>query len=116
MQIIESRLALSQPRDGVMWNYPPGALVTLPTFADSLTNYPFYRTMAGMGFELEVQDSQRLTAVIYVTRGGALTQTTPLYRLVRNVSKSVFTAKVGFFVLSGIVVIYFLLGSRSMVR
>lgn len=97
LQVIESRLALSQPRDGVMWNWPPGALVTLPTFADSLTNYPFYRSMAGMGFDVEILPSQRLTAVIYVTRGGALTQTTPLYRLVRNVSKSVFTAKVRFF-------------------
>lgn len=77
-----------------MWNWPPGALVALPTFSDSLTNYPFYQDLAGVGPGDRRIANQHLTAVVYVTRGGPITTTSPLYKLVRNVSKSLFTAKV----------------------
>lgn len=35
-----------------------------------------------------------VTAVVYVTRGGPLTNTNPLYKLIRNISKSQFVARV----------------------
>lgn len=90
-QIIGSRLGFEYTRDGIMWNWPPGALVSLPSFSDTLKHFPFYTHMLG------IPPGNSLTAVIYVTRGGVLTTTNPLYKLVRNISKSQFVVRVSEF-------------------
>ncbi|KAK6617779.1 hypothetical protein RUM43_014007 [Polyplax serrata] len=86
--IIGSRLGFEYTRDGIMWNWPPGALVSLPSFSDTLKHFPFYTHMLG------IPPGNSLTAVIYVTRGGVLTATNPLYKLVRNISKSQFVVRI----------------------
>ncbi|KAK6618231.1 hypothetical protein RUM44_002682 [Polyplax serrata] len=88
LQIIGSRLGFEYTRDGIMWNWPPGALVSLPSFSDTLKHFPFYTHMLG------IPPGNSLTAVIYVTRGGVLTTTNPLYKLVRNISKSQFVVRI----------------------
>lgn len=87
-QIIGSRLGFDYSRDGIMWNWPPGALVSLPSFSDTLKHFPFYTHMLG------TRAGDSLTAVIYITRGGLLTATNPLYKLVKNISKSQFVSRV----------------------
>ncbi|KAL0268472.1 UNVERIFIED_CONTAM: hypothetical protein PYX00_010401 [Menopon gallinae] len=88
LEIIGSRLGFDYSRDGIMWNHSPGALVSLPSFSDTLKHYPFYTDMLG------TSPGDSLTAVIYVTRGGPLSITHPLYKLVKNISKSQFVSRI----------------------
>ncbi|GJQ66024.1 putative transferase, transferring hexosyl groups [Trypoxylus dichotomus] len=79
-EILRDRLPSSLPRDGVVWNTHPGALVTLQKFSDSPSDFPFHSLI----------HSDRFTAVIYCQLGLNLTPSSTLYRLITNLSKSKF--------------------------
>lgn len=87
-QIIRERLPNQPSRDGLVWNSAPGALLTLPHFSDSLANYPFYTDMYSSG------PGDKFTAVIYCQLGSPVVSTSPLYRLVSNVARSSYIARV----------------------
>lgn len=72
------------PRDGVVWNNSPGALVTLPHFSDSSIDFPYNL----------VSTSNSFTAVIYCQLGSGLGTSSPLYRLVNNVGRSKYVSKI----------------------
>jgi hypothetical protein len=88
LQIIRERLPLQPSRDGLVWNSSPGALLTLPHFSDTLRHYPFYLDMLG------AEPDSQFTAVIYSQLGGPAVSTSPLYRLIRNIARSRYVARV----------------------
>lgn len=88
LQIIRERLPSQPSRDGLVWNSSPGALLTLPQFSDTLRHYPFYLDVLG------AEPDNQFTAVIYSQLGGPAASTSPLYRLIRNVARSVYVARV----------------------
>ena len=73
-----------------MWNSLPGALVTLPSFSDSPENFPF---------QVDYNNDEGFTAIIYCQLGLSLTPSAPLYRLVTNVARSKYVSKVSIDVL-----------------
>ncbi|BES87574.1 unnamed protein product [Nesidiocoris tenuis] len=81
-EIIRERLPGEPVRDGLMWNSAPGSLVTLPQYHGT---YPWDRS---------IPLDRRFTAVIYGQLGAPLTQTSPLFRLVKALTKSSYTAMV----------------------
>uniref|UniRef100_A0A0A9WZU7 Exostosin-1 n=1 Tax=Lygus hesperus TaxID=30085 RepID=A0A0A9WZU7_LYGHE len=81
-EIIRERLPGEPVRDGLMWNTSPGALVTLPQYQGV---YPWDHASP-------MDDN--FTAVIYAQLGAPLTQTSPLYRLVKALTKSSYTCMV----------------------
>jgi glucuronyl/N-acetylglucosaminyl transferase EXT1 len=88
LQIVRERLPSQPSRDGLVWNSSPGALLTLPHFSDTLRHYPFYLDVLG------VEPDNKFTAVIYSQLGGPAVSTSPLYRLIRNVARSQYVARV----------------------
>ncbi|GFG40335.1 hypothetical protein Cfor_00928 [Coptotermes formosanus] len=88
LEIIRERLPSQPSRDGLVWNSSPGALLTLPHFSDTLHHYPFYYDMLGS------QPDNQFTAVIYSQLGGPAVSTSPLYRLIKNVARSLYIARV----------------------
>lgn len=84
-QIIRERLPQQKGRDGVVWNNAPGALLTFPQFSDSWSDYPFLNW---------TPPESLFTAVIYCQLGVTLSPTSTLYRLVKNVAKSQYVARV----------------------
>ncbi|XP_067008988.1 exostosin-1 [Anabrus simplex] len=90
LEIIRERLPAQPARDGLVWNSSPGALLTLPNFSDTWRHYPFFLNALG------AQPGERFTAVIYVQLGVAAATPTasPLYRLVRNVARSQYVARI----------------------
>lgn len=59
LEIIRDKLPKKKRRDGTIWNSFPGALLTLPTFSDSLQDFPFHVE----------SDINKFTAVIYCQLG-----------------------------------------------
>jgi glucuronyl/N-acetylglucosaminyl transferase EXT1 len=88
LQIIRERLPSQPSRDGLVWNSSPGALLTLPHFSDTLHHYPFYYDVLG------AEPDSQFTAVIYSQLGGPAVSTSPLYRLIKNVARSLYVARV----------------------
>ncbi|XP_069687017.1 exostosin-1 [Periplaneta americana] len=88
LEIIRERLPSQPSRDGLVWNSAPGALLTLPHFSDTLRHYPFYMDMLG------AEPDNQFTAVIYSQLGGPAMSTSPLYRLIRNVARSMYVARI----------------------
>ena len=70
-----------------MWNNVPGALVILPGYSENLPAYPFYWRHLG------VEPGTRFTAVIYATTSSVMFNS-PLYKLVRSVTKSKYLDRV----------------------
>lgn len=84
LEIIRERLPDYPQRTGRVWNSAPGALLTLPTFADTAARMPFQLAATGR------QPGHNFTAVVYVQIGAALTPNVALYRLVRSIARSQF--------------------------
>lgn len=87
LEIIRERLPNQPRRDGLVWNSSPGALLTLPHFSDSLADYPFFTEIH------EMRPSEKFTAVIYCQLGAPVLPTSALYRLVTNVARSNYIAR-----------------------
>lgn len=85
LEIIRERLPKQTVRDGKVWNNFPGGLVTLSTFSDSDDDFPF---------NLDEQEKNGFTAVIYCQLGTPLTTTSSLYKLINNVSRSKYLKKI----------------------
>lgn len=88
LQIIRERLPDYPQRNGLIWNTAPGALLTIPTFADSVRRMPFQLDL------LNLEPGHNFTAVIFVQIGVTLTPSAALYRLVKTVTRSQYVARV----------------------
>lgn len=87
-QIIRERLPDYPIRNGLIWNNAPGALLTIPTFADSSLKMPFFLDI------LNKEPGHNFTAVIFVQVGVTLTPSAALYRLVKTITRSQYVARV----------------------
>ncbi|KAH8394774.1 hypothetical protein KR222_005199 [Zaprionus bogoriensis] len=87
-EIIRERLPDYPVRSNLIWNSAPGALLTLPTFADSSRFMPFLLNALGE------EPRHNYTAVIYVQIGAALGPNAALYKLVRTITKSQFVDRI----------------------
>ncbi|XP_077990001.1 exostosin-1-like [Glandiceps talaboti] len=87
LEIIQDRVHKHFARDKYVWNRPPGALVTLPQYSESLASFPFFTSALG------AKPSQSFTAVILATSPLA-TQSTAFFKLLKNVAKSAHAAKI----------------------
>ncbi|XP_067626852.1 exostosin-1 [Eurosta solidaginis] len=87
-EIIRERLPDYPIRNTFVWNTSPGALLTLPTFADSSRYMPFLLDSLG------VESRHNYTAVIYVQIGSMLGPNTALYKLIKTISKSQFVDRI----------------------
>ncbi|KAH8253390.1 hypothetical protein KR032_005261 [Drosophila birchii] len=87
-EIIRERLPDYPVRSSLVWNSSPGALLTLPTFADSSRYMPFLLNSMG------AEPRHNYTAVIYVQIGAALGPNAALYKLVRTITKSQFVERI----------------------
>ncbi|XP_037945940.1 exostosin-1-like [Teleopsis dalmanni] len=87
-EIIRERLPDYPVRSTFIWNTSPGALLTLPTFADSSRYLPFQLD------SLYMEPRHNYTAVIYVQIGAPLSTNSALYKLVRTIAKSQFVDKI----------------------
>lgn len=47
-QIIQDRILGVSAHPSLLWNSPPGALLALPTFSTSPSDFPFYYLQQGM--------------------------------------------------------------------
>lgn len=95
IQILRDRVHSWQAQHSIVWNSHPGALTTLPSFADTLQPYPFHRHRPVPGKPSSLLHgnaglSEKFTAVIYAS----MPTTQPLQRLLRNVLHSRFLARV----------------------
>lgn len=88
LQIIRERLPDYQLRNGLVWNSAPGALLTIPTFADSPIKMPFLLDV------LNQEPGNNFTAVIFVQIGATITPSSALYRLVKSIIRSKYVARV----------------------
>ncbi|XP_014262260.1 exostosin-1 [Cimex lectularius] len=82
LEILRERLPGQAQRDGRIWNSAPGALVSLPQYNGP---YPWDQAMS---------QEQQFTAVVYAQLGAPLTVVSPLYKIVKAISKSNYTAMV----------------------
>ncbi|XP_073990065.1 exostosin glycosyltransferase 1 ttv [Rhodnius prolixus] len=82
LEIIRERLPDQAVRDGRMWNTAPGALVSLPQYSGTYPWDPINKK------------ETMFTAVVYSQLGAPLTQTSPLYRIVKALTKSAHAAMV----------------------
>nr|XP_029730852.1 exostosin-1 [Aedes albopictus] len=88
-EIIRERLPDYPHRNGLIWNQSPGALLTVPTFADTAHRFPFL--LEGVG----LRPGPNYTAVIFVQIGAQqLTVGSALYKLVKSITKSQFVDKI----------------------
>ncbi|XP_030376666.1 exostosin-1 [Scaptodrosophila lebanonensis] len=87
-EIIRERLPDYPVRSSLVWNSSPGALLTLPTFADSSRFMPFLLNSMG------AEPRHNYTAVIYVQIGAALGPNAALYKLVKTITKSQFVDRI----------------------
>uniref|UniRef100_A0A1L8E1L1 Putative glycosyl transferase family 64 domain protein n=1 Tax=Nyssomyia neivai TaxID=330878 RepID=A0A1L8E1L1_9DIPT len=83
-EIIRERIPDYPQRNGLAWNSAPGALLTLPTYSDSLRHMPFHMDID------DYQPGHNYTAIIFVQIGTSLTPNTALYRLVKSITRSLF--------------------------
>ncbi|XP_065165461.1 exostosin-1 [Atheta coriaria] len=84
LEIIRERLPQQPMREGLVWNNAPGALATLPTYSDTSLEFPF-------GDE---SSHDRFTAVVYCQLSSPVTPSSPIYRLINNISRSKFLTKI----------------------
>ena len=47
-QIIQDRIFGASAHPSLLWNSPPGAILALPTFSPSPSDFPFYHLQQGM--------------------------------------------------------------------
>ncbi|XP_017148628.1 exostosin-1 [Drosophila miranda] len=87
-EIIRERLPDYPVRSSLVWNSSPGALLTLPTFADSSRFMPFMLNSMG------AEPRHNYTAVIYVQIGAAMGPNAALYKLVKTITKSQFVDRI----------------------
>ncbi|XP_031622046.1 exostosin-1 [Contarinia nasturtii] len=87
-EIIRERLPDYPLRNGLIWNNAPGALLTIPTFADSSVKMPFLLDI------LNKEPGHNFTAVIFVQIGVTLTPSSALYRLVKTITRSQYVARI----------------------
>lgn len=90
LQIVRERLPDYPQRNGLVWNTSPGALLTLPTYTDTMQRMPFLLDQLGQ------EPGHNFTAVIFVQVGVSLTPTSALYKLVKSITKSQFVDSVSF--------------------
>lgn len=88
LQIIRERIPNYPERNGLVWNAAPGALLSLPTYSDSMQHMPFLLDVVGQ------EPRHNYTAVIFVQIGNAVTPNSALYRLVKAITKSQFVDRV----------------------
>ncbi|XP_055376073.1 exostosin-1 isoform X2 [Condylostylus longicornis] len=88
LEIIRERLPDYPVRNSLIWNTSPGALLTLPTFSDSVKLMPFL--LDNMG----AKPRHNFTAVIYVQIGGPISPNSALYKLVKGITKSQFVDRI----------------------
>lgn len=90
LQIILERIPGRARRDALAWNSVPGALVTLPWYADTRTAYPFWLGALGtMGGAIPGTSPRGLfTALVYCQLGAPAHPAAPLYRLIRNMARA----------------------------
>ncbi|XP_077287346.1 exostosin glycosyltransferase 1 ttv isoform X2 [Arctopsyche grandis] len=84
LEIIAERIPGRARRDALAWNSAPGALVTLPQYADTRDAYPFWLEAMGTS----PPGPNAFTALIYCQLGAPTHPTSPLYRLIKNISRS----------------------------
>ncbi|XP_073811631.1 exostosin glycosyltransferase 1 ttv [Musca autumnalis] len=87
-EIIRERLPHYPERNSIVWNTAPGALLTLPTFADSSRFMPFLLD------DINLRTRDNYTAVIYVQIGAPLGPNNALYKLVKTITKSQFVDRI----------------------
>jgi glucuronyl/N-acetylglucosaminyl transferase EXT1 len=85
LEMIRERLPNEPFRDATVWNNLPGALVTLPSFSDFADSFPF---------QVDYNDVESFTAIVYCQLGLSLTPSAPLYRLVTNIARSKYVSKI----------------------
>ncbi|XP_070533963.1 exostosin-1-like [Ptychodera flava] len=87
LEIIQDRVHKHIARDEFVWNHPPGALVTLPQYSESLASFPFFALALG------AKPSSSFTAVILAS-SPIITQSSAIVKLIKSVSKSAYAAKI----------------------
>ncbi|ELT86989.1 hypothetical protein CAPTEDRAFT_143941, partial [Capitella teleta] len=78
LEIIKDRIFPQSSHSKQVWNSLPGTLAVLPEYSATLADYPFYSSLP---------QTQEFTAVIYATSKTVMVSS-PLYRLIKTVSKS----------------------------
>lgn len=89
MQILRERVRTWEAHHAVVWNSHPGALLTLPSFSDTLAPLPFHRHSPGHRPEVATRRRNSFTAVVYA----ALPTIQPLQRLLRAMLRSKYLAR-----------------------
>ncbi|NP_001161530.1 exostosin 1-like protein [Saccoglossus kowalevskii] len=87
LEIIQERVHKHNARNNFVWNQPPGALIMMPDYSDSLSSFPFFTLSLGF------KPSTTFTAVILAT-SPILIQTSPIAKLIRNVAKSAYVSHI----------------------
>lgn len=82
---------MHQSRDGLVWNFSPGALLTQNNQSDSLRHYPFHYNIFG------IEPEPYFTAIIYSQLASSLTVNSPIYRLLRSIARSQYVSEVSKF-------------------
>uniref|UniRef100_A0A6A7G333 Exostosin-1-like n=2 Tax=Hirondellea gigas TaxID=1518452 RepID=A0A6A7G333_9CRUS len=87
LEIVYERVRRHRPRPLKVWNSHPGALAVNLSYSDNLNHFPFYASH---------QHQNKFTAVVFVSHGGGgpSLHTTPLYRLLKNIARSKYVAKI----------------------
>ncbi|KAK3579845.1 hypothetical protein CHS0354_015261 [Potamilus streckersoni] len=86
LEILKDRVQGQLSRSHHMWNAVPGALTLLPEYSDVIDEYPFFYPKTG------TFPTEKFTAVIYATTP-VMFSSSPLFRLIRTVAKSVYIDK-----------------------
>eukprot|EP00094_Tigriopus_californicus_P014074 TCALIF_13630-PA protein Name:"Similar to ttv Exostosin-1 (Drosophila melanogaster)" AED:0.10 eAED:0.13 QI:0/0/0/0.6/1/1/5/0/474 len=113
LEIVHDRIRSHQARDGLIWNSDPGALlVRSPDFADSISQFPFEHFRLDSSRYLSPNSSsssssslttreghsdglvKNFTAVIFTQLPNPTFPNAPIFRLIRNISRSPFVAKI----------------------
>ncbi|CAN8031601.1 unnamed protein product [Ixodes persulcatus] len=89
LQILRERVRTWEAHHAVVWNSHPGALLTLPSFSDTLAPLPFHRHSPGHRPEVATRRRNSFTAVVYA----ALPTIQPLQRLLRAMLRSKYLAR-----------------------
>ncbi|XP_065191203.1 exostosin-1a-like [Sycon ciliatum] len=81
LEILRDRVNPQSKRGYVMWNSPPGGLLSLPTFAEQLHKYPFYTSV------LRVTPNENYTAVI-LAHTPIRNSASPIIRLLKQLAST----------------------------
>jgi len=99
---VKERINRLQSRLVFQWNTSPGALAILPEYSLHDFHFPFYwrhqrPLVTGVGAAgplvngddtTDLLPSAWYTAVVYVTTSGAITSSSPVYRLMKTLGRS----------------------------